>query len=74
MDSSMAVNNEGRHPVYPGIVGASFVGETSYRGFYRFYKEVMAAKSWDEIRAQDDTWDEIFTNRDFWKNKLGGDK
>jgi len=36
MVATMGMNNEGPHPDYPGIVGSSFIGETSYRGFYRY--------------------------------------
>ncbi len=74
MSSTMAHNYEGPHPEFPGIVGASFIGETSYRGFYRFYQEIMNAESWQAIHAKDDEWDDIFENKDFWKNKLAGDK
>ena len=70
----MAQGHEGPHPDYPGIVGSSFVGETSYRGFYRFYQEIMNADSWQAIHEKDDEWDDMFENKDFWKNKLAGDK
>jgi phenylpropionate dioxygenase-like ring-hydroxylating dioxygenase large terminal subunit len=70
MDSRMGVGYEGPHPEYPGIVGSSFIGETSYRGFYRFYQEIMSAESWDEIRAKDAQWDDCFSNKDYWKDRL----
>jgi phenylpropionate dioxygenase-like ring-hydroxylating dioxygenase large terminal subunit len=69
MLATMGLNNEGPHPVYPGIVGSSFIGETSYRGFYRFYKETMSAANWSAVRAKDGQWDEIFANRDYWKKR-----
>ena len=68
--SSMGLNHEGPHPVYPGIVGASFIGETSYRGFYRFWAEMMDAPSWAAIRKNDGDWDRVWTNRHFWDERL----
>ena len=69
MNSSMGMGFEGPHPDYPGIVGSSFIGETSYRGFYRFWAEVMGAEKWADIRANDPHWDEVWTDRDFWANR-----
>jgi 3-phenylpropionate/trans-cinnamate dioxygenase alpha subunit len=69
MNSSMGLGREGPHPVYPGIVGLSFIGETSYRGFYRFWREMLEAPDWDAIRAGDATWDAMWTNRNFWTDR-----
>ena len=69
MVSRMGLHNEGPHPEYPGIVGSSFIGETSYRGFYRFYQEIMGAEHWADVRANDDQWDALWTDRDYWKNR-----
>jgi 3-phenylpropionate/trans-cinnamate dioxygenase alpha subunit len=70
MNSQMGMDWEGPHPDYPGIVGSSFIGETSYRGFYRFWAEIMGAESWDDIRKNDATWDKIWENRTFWQKRL----
>ena len=70
MRSSMGAENEGPHPQYPGIVGSSFIGETSYRGFYRFYREILKAGDWDAVRAGDARWDELWANRDYWSRRL----
>ena len=70
MDSSMGAGFEGPHPVYPGIVGSSFIGETSYRGFYRFWKEMLDAPDWTAVKANDDTWDLVFPNREYWTDRL----
>jgi 3-phenylpropionate/trans-cinnamate dioxygenase alpha subunit len=43
----------------PGIVGKNFIGETSYRGFYRFWAEMMQAENWDAVRANDATWKDV---------------
>ncbi|MFX9181140.1 aromatic ring-hydroxylating dioxygenase subunit alpha, partial [Acinetobacter baumannii] len=51
MNSTMGAGFEGPHPVYPGIVGISFIGETSYRGFYRFWKEMIDAPDWASVKA-----------------------
>lgn len=69
MRSSMGLNNEGPHPDYPGIVGSSFIGETSYRGFYRFYRELLLASDWQAVHANDGDWDAMWTNREFWTKR-----
>ena len=68
----MGLGNEAPHPELPGVIGYGVLGETSYRGFYRFWKEMMAAASWDEIRANDATWTERFTRhgQEFWEEKM----
>ena len=43
-------------PDLPGVVGDSAIGETSYRGYYRIYQEILNAKSWDDIRANNADW------------------
>jgi len=73
INSSMGINHEGPHPVYPGIVGSSFIGETSYRGFYRFWAEIMDAPDWAAIRKNDANWDKIWTNRTFWQNRAAAE-
>jgi phenylpropionate dioxygenase-like ring-hydroxylating dioxygenase large terminal subunit len=70
MNSTMGQGYEGEHPDYPGIVGSSFIGETSYRGFYRFYQEMMSADSWDDIRANDEHWADCFPNKNYWKDRI----
>ncbi|NML13266.1 aromatic ring-hydroxylating dioxygenase subunit alpha [Sphingobium sp. AR-3-1] len=70
ISSSMGVGFEGPHPVFPGIVGSSFIGETSHRGFYRFWKEMLDAPDWKAVKANDDTWDSMFTNRNYWNDKV----
>ncbi len=56
MNSAMGQGVEGRHPELPGVVGSNFIGETSYRGFYRFWDEMMRAGSWEDVSRNDDTW------------------
>lgn len=70
INSSMGADFEGPHPVFPGIVGSSFIGETSHRGFYRFWKEMLDAPDWKAVKANDDTWDSMFTNRNYWNDKV----
>ncbi len=70
ISSSMGAGFEGPHPVFPGIVGSSFIGETSHRGFYRFWKEMLDAPDWKAVKANDDTWDSMFTNRNYWNDKV----
>jgi naphthalene 1,2-dioxygenase subunit alpha len=56
LNSQMGLGGDRVDPELPGVVGDSAIGETSYRGFYRFYQEMLNAKSWDELRANDATW------------------
>jgi len=73
MNSTMGEGYEGPHPDFPCIVGSSFVGETSYRGFYRYYAETLKARDWKAIRENDDRWDEIWRGNDFWQRQLAAD-
>lgn len=63
MNAQMGAGNDVPHPELPGIVGKNFIGETSYRGFYRFWAELMGAQSWDEVRRGDATWQDSFDGR-----------
>lgn len=45
------------------IIGPSAVGETSYRGYYRAYREYLMAKDWSELLNKDP---------DEWKRELLG--
>ena len=56
LNSQMGLGGDHLDAELPGVIGASAIGETSYRGYYRFYQEMLAAKNWDEIRAHDATW------------------
>jgi 3-phenylpropionate/trans-cinnamate dioxygenase alpha subunit len=56
MNSQMGQINDAEHPELPGIIGKNFIGETSYRGFYRFWAELMQVDSWEAVRANDATW------------------
>ncbi|MFZ5491744.1 MAG: aromatic ring-hydroxylating oxygenase subunit alpha [Pseudomonadota bacterium] len=58
MNAQMGQLNDTEHPDLPGIVGKNFIGETSYRGFYRFWAEIMQAENWAAVRANDATWKE----------------
>ncbi|MBV1929449.1 MAG: aromatic ring-hydroxylating dioxygenase subunit alpha [Gammaproteobacteria bacterium] len=64
MNASMGIDGDGRHPELPGVLGASFIGETSYRGFYRFWGEIMSAESWSDIRSNDETWVDNWLGKD----------
>ncbi len=47
--SGMGQINEGPHSELPGIVSDGIVCETSYRGFYRAWADMMSGKSWEEM-------------------------
>lgn len=54
--TSMGLGREGRHPELPGIVADHNYSEASARGFYRFWDEIMTAKDWTEVKANDRSW------------------
>lgn len=41
---------------YPGVVGQSAIGETSYRGFYRAYQAQISSSSWAEVQERSKNW------------------
>jgi len=45
----MGQKTDSVRPGLPGVVGDGFIGETSYRGFYRFWRAIMGASSWREL-------------------------
>ncbi len=56
MNSQMGLGGDRVDPDLPGVVGDSAIGETSYRGYYRFYQEILNAKTWDDVRANNADW------------------
>lgn len=49
MNAQMGIAGDREDPDLPGVVGESAIGETSYRGFYRFYREALMAGNWAAI-------------------------
>nr|AKA86821.1 naphthalene dioxygenase large subunit [bacterium enrichment culture] len=49
--------------VYPGVVGKSAVGETSYRGFYRAYGAHINSSNWAEFEDASSNWHEELTKK-----------
>lgn len=58
MNSQMGLGADRRDAELPGVIGDSAIGETSYRGYYRFYQEILQAGGWDDVRANDGRWAE----------------
>lgn len=56
LNSQMGIGGDREDPELPGVVGESAIGETSYRGYFRFYQEILGAKSWKDMPAADETW------------------
>lgn len=56
MNAQMGIGGDREDPELPGVVGESAIGETSYRGYFRFYQEVMAAKDWHDMDPNDSQW------------------
>nr|AGN90996.1 dioxygenase alpha subunit DbtAc [Paraburkholderia fungorum] len=63
MNSQMGLGTDTLDPNFPGVIGQSAVGETSYRGFYRAYKDFLAAENWNTLLGK---------NPDDWKHELIG--
>lgn len=63
LNSQMGLGTDTLNPDFPGVIGQSAIGETSYRGFYRAYKELLDGKSWKEILTLDPN---------AWKHELIG--
>ena len=74
MNVGMGLGKEAPHPELPGVIGDQALGETSYRGFYRFWREMMNAEDWDEVRANNETWMAELTEHsvDYWDEKEEG--
>ncbi|ALE55132.1 naphthalene 1,2-dioxygenase [Burkholderia sp. HB1] len=64
LNSQMGISGDRQDPDYPGIVGDSAVGETSYRGYYRFYNALIQSSNWEEVNARSIDWvNELITAR-----------
>jgi len=55
----MGTGHDGRHAELPGLVADNNYSELSARGFYRFWREIMAATSWSEVPKGDGWIDEL---------------
>ncbi len=56
LNSQMGLGGDRIDPELPGVVGDSAIGETSYRGFYRFYQEILNAKTWADVHSNNARW------------------
>jgi 3-phenylpropionate/trans-cinnamate dioxygenase alpha subunit len=48
----MGMDREGPNRDLPGTINGSPVSETSVRGFYKFYSEMVQAPGWDELESR----------------------
>lgn len=56
LNSQMGMGTDVDDPDHPGIISPCAVGEVAFRGFYRAYKEFLAADDWNRINAGDTLW------------------
>ncbi|HEY8857582.1 MAG TPA: aromatic ring-hydroxylating dioxygenase subunit alpha [Rugosibacter sp.] len=64
LNSQMGMGGDKVDEESGAIIGASAVGETSYRGYYRAYREFLMAESWDELLSADpDAWKREFLGK-----------
>lgn len=55
LNAQMGIGGDRIDPDHPGVIGDCAIGETSYRGFFRFYREIMSAKTWRDLPPSTDT-------------------
>ena len=64
LNSQMGMGGDKIDEESGAIIGASAVGETSYRGYYRAYREFLMAESWDDLlKADPDAWKREFLGK-----------
>lgn len=56
VNSQMALGQEREDPEMPGLINDCGMGETGHRGFYRFYRELLAAPDWTAVRKNNASW------------------
>ncbi len=56
LNAQMGLGGDFQDPDYPGLVGESAIGETSYRGYYRFYRDLISSSSWEEVNEKSENW------------------
>jgi len=56
LNGQMALGQDREDPEMPGVIGDSAIGELAYRGYYRFYQEMLSADSWADVRRADESW------------------
>lgn len=64
LNAQMGIGKDIVDSELPGVVGQAAIGETSYRGYYRFYDEVMRSASWGDMDPSDDSWKEQLVSAD----------
>jgi phenylpropionate dioxygenase-like ring-hydroxylating dioxygenase large terminal subunit len=52
MDAQLGMHKDGRDKQFPGRIGSHIVSEIGVRGFYSFYRDVMDAPDWSDLRLR----------------------
>jgi 3-phenylpropionate/trans-cinnamate dioxygenase alpha subunit len=64
LNSQMGMGGDKVDEESGAVIGQSAVGETSYRGYYRAYREFLMAESWDDLLKTDpDAWKREFLGK-----------
>ncbi len=56
LNSQMGLGGDFQDPDYPGVIGESAIGETSYRGYYRFYNDLINSNNWQQVNERSKDW------------------
>lgn len=64
LNAQMGIGNDTVMGEMPGVIGQAAIGETSYRGYYRFYDEILKLPSWDAFDLNDEGWKQQLIDAD----------
>lgn len=56
LNSQLGLGSDVLTDKYPGVVGQSAIGETSYRGYYRAYQAMMSSADWSGVEDKSTDW------------------
>lgn len=62
LNSQMGIGGDRLDRELPGVIGRSAIGETSYRGYYRFYNDLITSGSWAQVDTKSESWQEQLVN------------
>lgn len=73
-NSQMAMGEEREDSEMPGVVSDCALGELGYRGFYRFYQELLDARDWNAVKGGDLYWKSALLQHSLTEKKSPTDR